>query len=382
MIRTHKIELKPNNSQLVYLNQSAGTARFAYNWALSQWTNDYECYKKYPFSCSISPISSRYEGELRKRLNNIKKEEFPWMYDVSKYAPQQAIKNLGKAFVNFFEKRAQFPKYKKKYHHDSFEIGNDRLKINGRYLILPKLTPIKMKELLRFNGSLKTAVISRTAGKWFVSLSIEVDNESIAHSKKHAIGIDLGIKAFATYFDGVKHWDSQTLKPYRILQNRIKVLSRQLSRKIKGSNNRYKARVKLAKLHSRITNIRKDYLHKLTHFLTNNYSIIGIETLDVKSMSKNRLLSKFILDAGFYEFSRQLQYKAKLYESSIVQADKFYPSTKLCSKCNYKLATLSLSVRAWICPSCKTHHDRDENAATNLYNYAVSSTVKACEEIV
>jgi putative transposase len=382
MIKSHKIELKPNKSQLTYLSQSAGTARFAYNWALSQWKNDYECYQKHPFSCSISPASTRYEGELRKRLNSIKKQDFPWMYNVSKYAPQQAIKNLGAAFVNFFAKRAQFPKFKNKYHHDSFEIGNDQLKVDGRYLIIPKLKPIKMKESLRFNGSIKTAVLSRTAGKWFVSLSIEVDDESIVHSKNHAIGIDLGIKAFATYFDGVKHWNSPTLKPYRILQNRIKVLSRQLSRKEEGSNNRYKARVKLAKLHSRIANIRKDYLHKLTHFLTNNYSIIGIETLDVKAMSKNRLLSKSILDAGFYEFSRQLQYKSNLYESTIVKADKFYPSTKLCSKCNYKLATLSLSVRSWTCPSCNTHHDRDENASTNLYNYAVSSTVKACREMV
>ena len=382
MIKSHKIELKPNKSQLTYLSQSAGTARFAYNWALSQWKNDYEYYQKHPFSCSVSPASTRYEGELRKRLNSIKKQQFPWMYDVSKYAPQQAIKNLGAAFVNFFAKRAQFPKFKNKYHHDSFEIGNDQLKVDGRYLIIPKLKPIKMKESLRFNGSIKTAVMSRTAGKWFVSLSIEVDDESIVLSKNHAIGIDLGIKAFATYFDGVKHWDSPTLKPYRILQNRIKVLSKQLSRKNKCSNNRYKARVQLAKLHSSIANIRKDYLHKLTHFLTNNYSIIGIETLDVKSMSKNRLLSKSILDAGFYEFSRQLQYKSNLYGSTIVKADKFYPSTKLCSKCNYKLATLSLSVRAWTCPSCNTHHDRDENASKNLYNYAVSSTVKACGEMV
>lgn len=382
MIKSHKIELKPSKSQLTYLSQSAGTARFAYNWALSQWKDDYEAYQKYPFACSISPYSTRYEGELRKRLNSIKKQQFPWMYDVSKYAPQQAIKNLGAAFVNFFAKRAQFPKFKNKYHHDSFEIGNDQLKIEGRYLILPKLAPIKMKESLRFNGSIKTAVLSRTAGKWFVSLSIEVEHESIVHSKNHAIGIDLGIKSFATFFDGSKHWNAPTLKPYRILQNRIKVLSRQLSRKQKGSRNRYKARIILAKLHSRIANIRKDFLHKLTHFLTNNYSIIGIETLDIKAMSKNRHLSKSILDAGLYEFSRQLQYKAKLYESNIVKADKFYPSSKLCSKCHYKLATLGLSVRAWTCPSCNTHHDRDENASKNLYDYAVSSTVKACEEMV
>ena len=381
MLKTHKIELKPNKSQLVYLKQSAGTARFAYNWALDQWKNDYEHYKSYPFNCGISPRSVKYEMELRKRLNSIKKEEFPWMYDVSKYAPQQAIKNLSKAFLNFFEGRASFPKSKKKFHHNSFEIGNDQIQIDGKYLILPKSSPIKMKEKLRFDGVIKTAVISRTANKWFISISLEVDDKSIVSSKNHAIGIDLGVKAFVTLFDGLKCWDSPALKPYRNLQNKIKVLSRRLSKKQLGSNNRYKARVKLAKLHSRVANIRRDYIHKLTHHLTNNYSIIGIEDLNVKGMVRNRRLAKSILDASFFEFKRQLKYKAELYGSNIVIADRFFPSTKLCSCCNYKMDKLDLSVRAWTCPSCNTLHNRDENAAKNLYNYAVSSTVKACGEI-
>lgn len=381
MIKSHKIELSPNNNHLVYFNQSVGTSRFAFNWALDQWTKDYEHYKKHPFSCGISPRSVKYEMELRKRLNSIKKEEYPWMYDVSKYVPQQAIKNLGKAFLNFFEGRAKFPKFKKKYHHDSFEIGNDQIKINGKYLILPKTTPIKMKEKLRFDGVIKTAVISRTANKWFISISLEVDDKSIVPSKNHAIGIDLGVKAFVTLFDGLKCWNSPALKPYRNLQNKIKVLSRRLSMKKLNSKNRYKARMKLAKLHSRVANIRRDYLHKLTHYLTNNYSIIGIENLNVKGMVKNRHLSKSILDASFFEFKRQLIYKAKLYSSIIAEVDRFYPSTKLCSCCGYKMEKLDLSIRTWTCPSCNTIHDRDENAAKNLYNYAVSSTVKVCGEI-
>lgn len=381
MIKTHKIELKTNKSQLVYFNKSVGTSRFAYNWALNQWRNDYEHYRSHPFSCGISPHSVKYEMELRKRLNSIKKEQYPWMYDVSKYAPQQAIINLGKAFLNFFEGRASFPQFKNKYHHNSFEIGNDQIQINGRYLILPKIKPIKMKENLRFDGVIKTAVISRTANKWFISLSIEVDHKSIVSSKNHAIGIDLGIKAFVTLFDGSKCWDSPALKPYRNLQNKIKVLSKRLSKKKLNSKNRYKSRIKLAKLHSRVANIRRDYIHKLTHYLTNNYSIIGIEDLNVSGMVKNRRLAKSILDAAFYEFKRQLKYKAELYISTIVKADRFYPSTKLCSCCNYKMEKLELSVRAWTCPSCNTLHNRDENAAKNLYNYAVSSTVKACGEI-
>lgn len=381
MIKTHKIELKPNKSQLAYFKQSAGTARFAYNWALDQWKKDYELYQKFPFVCTFCPTSVKYEGELRKKLNSIKKTEFPWMYNVSKYAPQQAIINLGKAFGNFFEKRANFPKFKKKNHHDSFEIGNDLVKIEGKKLRLPKISAIKMKENLRFEGVIKTAVISRTANKWFISVSLEVEHKTIVSSKKHAIGIDLGIKSFVTLFDGVKSWNSPALKPYRNLENKVKVFSRNLSRKQPNSNNRNKARIKLAKLYLRISNIRKDYLHKLTYDLTNTYSIIGIEDLHIKSMVKNRYLAKSILDASFYEFKRQLKYKAELYDSNVVMVDRFFPSTKLCSCCNYKMKELKLSMREWICPNCNAYHNRDENAAKNLYNYAVSSTVKACEKI-
>ena len=196
MIRTHKIELKPNKSQLAYLNQSAGVARFAYNWALAKWRDDYESYKTKPFLCGkITPSSVKYEGEIRKHLNSIKRENFPWMRDVSKYVPQQAIINLGRAFENFYSKRAKFPKFKQKGVRDSFELGNDVVKVNGKYIKFPKIAPIKMKENLRFDGVIKTVVISRTAGKWFVSLSIEVDHKSIVTSKNHAIGIDVGIKS-------------------------------------------------------------------------------------------------------------------------------------------------------------------------------------------
>lgn len=376
MIRTHKIELKPNNSQLAYLNQSAGVARFAYNWALAKWRDDYESYKTKPFLCGkIAPSSVKYEGEIRKHLNSIKRENFPWMMDVSKYVTQQAIINLGRAFENFYSKRAKFPKFKQKGVRDSFEIGSDVVTVNGKYIKFPKVKPIKMKENLRFDGSIRTVVISRTAGKWFVSISVEVDHKSIVTSKNHAIGIDVGIKSFVTMFDGKNYFSSKKLKPYKNLENKIKVFSRRLSKKQIKSNNRQKARVKLAKLHSRVANIRKDYLHKLTYDLTKNHSIIGIEDLCVKSMVKNRFLSKSILDASFFEFRRQLTYKAELYGSKIVVADRFFPSTKMCSCCGYKMEKINLSVRSWDCPSCKTNHNRDENAANNLYKNAVSSTV-------
>ena len=376
MIRTHKIELKPNKSQLAYLNQSAGVARFAYNWALAKWRYDYESYKTKPFLCGkIAPSNLKYEGEIRKHLNSIKKESFPWMMDVSNYVPQQAIINLGRAFENFYSKRAKFPKFKKKGFKDSFEIGSDAVTVNGKYIKFPKVKPIKLKENLRFDGSIRTVVISRTAGKWFVSISVEVEHKPIVTSKNHAIGIDLGIKSFVTLFDGSNCFSSKQLKPYKNLENKIKVLSRRLSKKTIKSNNRHKSKVKLAKLHSRVANIRKDYLHKLTYGLTKKYSIIGIEDLCVKGMVRNRHLSKSILDSSFYEFRRQLTYKAELYGSKIVVADRFFASTKLCSCCGYKMKEIKLSIRDWKCPSCNANHNRDENAAKNLYKNAVSSTV-------
>lgn len=300
------------------------------------------------------------------------------MLEVTKNAPQMAIIQLGDAFKNFFAGRGKYPQFKKKgKSRDSFTVTNDQFSIDGSRIRIPSLGWVRMRESLRFSGKILSATISRTANRWFVSIS--VDTEDRTHLPKAenqgAVGVDLGVKALATLSTG------ETItgpKPLKTLMNRLQRLSRSLSRKVKGSNNRNKAKEALSRLHARIANIRSNTLHQLTTSLTRRFHTIGIEDLNVKGMVKNRKLSRAINDMGFFEFRRQLEYKSEIRGGLVVVADRFYPSSKTCSACGEVLDKLPLSVRAWECPSCHTHHDRDLNAAINLANYAVSSTVSAC----
>jgi putative transposase len=365
MLRAHKIELKTNNKQATYFAKASGIARFAYNWGLDQWEKEYKAGGK------------PNEAALRRKLNSIKKEEYPWMLEVTKNAPQMAIIQLGQAFKNFFAKRAAYPKFRKKWIDDRFTLTNDQFSVNASRIRIPHLGWVRMRESLRFSGKILSATISRRANKWFVSLTIETTNKETpkATEKQGAVGVDLGVSRFATLSKGNP---VEGPKPHKAKLNRIKRLSRSLSRKKKGSKNRAKAKFKLAKLHYQIANIRQDSIHKLTTHLTWNYDRIGIEDLNVKGMMKNRCLSRAVADMGFYEFRRQLEYKANTYDSHIVVADRWFASSKTCFCCDYKIKELPLSVREWDCPQCRKHHDRDLNAANNLEKVAESSPATAC----
>ena len=374
MILAHKIQLDLNNKQRTYFARACGVARFAYNWALAEWKRLYESGEK---------VS---EGLLRKQLNVIKRDSFPWMLEVTKCAPQLAIKDLGKAFANFFAHRAEFPQFKKKGQHDSFGISNDQFSIKGKTIRIPNLGYVRMTEGLRFDGKIMGAVISRTADKWFVSIQVELpDPKPIHNSESQAVGVDLGIKDLATLDNGTKVAGT---KPHKALLSRLRRLNKSLSRKEgakkgqKKSQNFKKAQKKLSRLHARIANIRNNETHKLTTILTQNYGAIGIEDLNVSGMAKNHSLARAVLDMSFFEFRRQLEYKAKMTGSVIVVADRFFPSSKKCSNCSKKYNELDLSMREWVCPDCGYHHDRDINAAVNLRNNAVSYTVSACGELV
>jgi len=368
MILAHRIQLDPNNVQRTYFAKACGVARFAYNWALAEWKRLYELGEK---------VS---EGELRKRLNAIKRESFPWMLEVTKCAPQLSIMNLGIAFKNFFAGHANYPQFKKKGRHDSFEISNDQFALNGQVIRIPGLGWIRLTETLRFTGKILGAAVSRTAGKWFVSIQVEMPDAKLSHNgDNQTVGVDLGVSNLATLSDGTT---IEGPKPHTALLKRLRRLSRSLSRKEKQSRNFAKAVQKLARLHARIANIRKDALHKLTTRLTKGYSKIGIEDLKVSGMVKNRRLARSILDMSFSEFRRQLEYKAALTGSRVVVADQFYPSSKTCSKCGHKLDELPLNARRWTCSTCKSEHDRDVNAAMNLEIMAASSAVTACGEMV
>ena len=383
MMKAHCIALDPTDAQASYFTQAAGVARFAYNWALGLWNDIYQLHLLDP---DVKPTS---EMELRRALNALKREYYPWMLEVTKCAPQAAIKNLGKAFDSFFAGRGAYPRFKVKGRNDRFTLSNDAFRVDGSRIHIPKLGWVRMRESLRFSGKIISATISRVADRWFVSITVDTPTNSNLRPAENqgAVGVDLGVAALATLSTGEVIVGP---KPHKALLARLKRLSRSLSRKQKGSANRKKARARLARLHARIAAIRSDALHKLTSELTRRFHTIAIEDLNVSGMMKNRRLARAMADMGFFEFRRQLEYKAEQRGGLVWVADRFYPSSKTCSCCGHKLDALPLSVRAWTCPACSAHHDRDVNAAINLKNLAeghgfakaatVSSTVSVCGE--
>lgn len=370
MLTAHQIALDLSNVQATYLTKASGTARFAYNWALAEWQKQYEEHKKDAAKPAPSEIS------LRRLLNSIKYEQFPWMLEVTKNAPQMAIIQLGQAFKNFFSGKAKYPKFRKKGVHDRFTLTNDQFDVRDDRIRIPHIGWIRMREKLRFIGKIVSATISRIADRWFVSITVEIpDSPQIKPEQGSAVVVDLGITAMATLSTGEKILGP---RPHTTLLSRLKRCARGLSRKKKGSKNRAKAKIKLARLHARISNIRLYSIHKFTTKLTSSFGTICIEDLSVKTMVKNRRMSRNIADMGFHELRRQLEYKTARSQSRLVIADRFFPSTKTCSNCGHVLVELPLSVRRWICPCCEGEHDRDINAARNLAAYAMSSMVKAC----
>ncbi|MGC9008291.1 MAG: RNA-guided endonuclease InsQ/TnpB family protein [Halothiobacillaceae bacterium] len=364
MIVAHKIALDPNNVQATYFARAAGVARFAYNWALDEWKRQYEARKVDPSRPKPSQMA------LRRQLNAIKREQFPWMLEVTKCAPQMAIIQLGEAFKNFWAGRARYPQPRKKGRDDRFTLTNDQFAIDGCLIRIPHLGWVRMRESLRFTGKLLSATISRVADRWFVSIAVDTNDPPKHHAENQgAVGVDLGVSALATLSTG------ETItgpKPHKALLNRLRRLSRSLSRKQKGSANRAKAKAKLAQLHARIANIRQDALHKLTSDITRRFHTIVIEDLNVRGMVKNRHLARSIADMGFHEFRRQLEYKAARRGGQVLVADRWFPSSKTCSSCGTVQEKMPLAIRQWACPDCGTTHDRDVNAARNLLAYGLA----------
>ena len=366
MIKAHKIRLYPNKAQSTYFAKACGTARFAYNWALNKAKTQYEQDNNSKFD----------EGALRRELNAVKKEQFPWMYEVTKCAPQLAIKDgLAKAFKNFFEKRAGFPKFHKKGENDSFSLSNDQLKIEGKSVKIPNLGWVRLAEGLRFIGKILSATVSRTADKWFMAVQVELPDEAVTASENQAVGVDLGVATLATLSDGAKISGS---KASRKCEKQLRRLNQSLSRKTgarKGENksaNFIKVRKRISRLYAKMANIRSDETHKLTTMLTRKYGVIGIEDLNVKGMMSNHKLARCVADMSFFEFGRQLKYKAKAAGVKVVTADMWFPSSKTCSVCGTKADEMPLSVREWTCRHCGAQHDRDVNAAINLRYYALA----------
>lgn len=377
MIRGHIIEIKPNNVQANHFARACGVARFSYNWALSEWQRQYIADKAYRDGCLLAGIevdatklNKPSQVALRRQINAIKREQFPWMLEVTKCAVQLAIMQLGDAYKRFFGKQAKYPKKRKKGKDDRFSLSNDQFSIKGKIIRIPNLGWVRLKEALRFDGKILSAKVFKRGCKWFVSVAVEVDDivsKAVLTGKQ--TGIDLGITDLLVLSDGTK---IKAPKPLARNLRKLRTLNKAFSRTKKGSSNREKAKTKLSRLHYKIRCIRQDSLHKLTSSLVKEFDVIAIEDLNVKGMVKNRRLSRAISDLGFYEFKRQLVYKAEHQRKTVKSVGSFYPSSKTCSNCNYILGKdeLTLKMREWQCPNCQILNDRDINAAKNILNNA------------
>jgi len=362
----HKIELKPNNKQKTYFRKACGVSRFVWNWALARWEKVYEENKSLEKD-HRTPLNGM---ALKKEFNKIKKEEFPWMFEVTKYASQQPFIHLNTAFRRFFKGISSKPKFKKKNKSsDSFYVGGDQIKIINKKIWVPNLGWVRLKECLRFEGKIRSAAFSRRADRWFVSVQVDVLQlpTKISKDKKEkldAVGLDLGINSLVHTSDNLSVLSS---KPLKKSLRALRRASRRLSKKEKNSKKREKQKLRISKLHMKISNLRKDILHKITSFITSSYKNIAIEDLNVSGMLKNQKLSRAVSDLGFYELRRQLEYKANLYGNNLVIADRYFPSSKKCSSCGEVKETLPLKERKYSC-TCGLSIDRDLNAAINLRN--------------
>jgi putative transposase len=363
--RGFQTELNPNNRQRTLLLKNAGAARFAYNWGLSQKKLAMDAKTKIPNAI-----------ELHRRLNEVKRTKFPWMYEVSKCSPQEALRNLDRVFDNLFRKdkkrRVGFPKFKSK----KSGIGGFRLtgsiKAYSDRIQLPRLGVIRLKErgYLPIDAKILNASVRERAGRWYVSIQVETELPEPEPKPYQVVGVDLGIKTLATCSDSEVFENPRSLNKNLV---KLKRLSRSLSRKVKGSKNRKRAASRLARLHKRISDIRKNALHKITTQLTRTKSVVVIENLNVSGMLRNHCLARAISDVGFHEFRRQLEYKSVWHGCHIEVAPRFYPSSKTCCECGRIKDDLTLNDRVFIC-YCGNEIDRDLNAAINLERYFTASS--------
>lgn len=352
MNKAYKFRLYPNTKQQEYFAKTFGCTRFIYNRMLAD--------------------KIKYYKETKKTLYNTPtqyKKEFEWLKEVDSLALANAQLNLQKAYKNFFVKQNKFPRYKSKNNNQSYTTnnqgGNIHFTEDNKYIILPKIKGVKVVKHRDIKGTIKSVTISKNcANQYFVSILTEYEEPKKLINNKNMVGIDLGIKEFAVLSDGEKIENPKFLKKSL---NKLKREQRKLSKCAKGSNNRNKQRVKVARVYNKVTNQRNDFLHKLSTRLINENQVICLETLKIKNMIKNHCLAQLISDVSWSKFVNLLTYKSEWYGRSIIQIPQNYASSQTCSVCGYvNKETKDLSVREWSCPNCKTYHDRDINASINI----------------
>ena len=390
MMLAHRIRLEATSQQCAYFARAAGTARRVWNWALAEWQRQ------------VAAGQRPQAMNLKKQFNALKyyhpdwldADGQPWLRTIHRDAHAQPFAHLAKAWSRYFSALrdgvpAHPPVFKKKGRcRDSFYVANDKLRLEGMVVILPKVGRVDLSELMRWPGRIIGASVCRRAAHWFLSLQVEVPDEAARLSRiaDDITGVDLGLSAAATLSSGEK---VDAPRPLKAALRRLRIRSRRQSRKREAakavagivgcipkgtrlpmSANSVRGNRATARLHARIANVRADFTHKLTTRLCRENQAVVIEDLNVRGMLANGQLAKAISDVGFYELRRQLSYKAQRYGTWLVFADRWYPSSKLCSECGERYAGLTLSERTWTCAACGTHHDRDVNAAVNLQRLA------------
>jgi putative transposase len=357
MLLGFKTELRLNNKQRTVLAKHAGVARHSWNWGLSLTKQILLHNRDNPEDKIKFPTGI----DLHKWLVALVKPIYPWYYEVSKCAPQYALRQLAEAWKRAFKKTSKPPRFKKKGRGDSFTLDGS-IKLDHFRIRVPVIGWLRTYERLPVCFQPKSATISRTADRWFISFKL--DFELVNRPKPHpVVGVDLGIKALAVLSTGIV---VEGAKSYRKYEKKLSWLQWLNRHKQRGSSNWRKAQIKIARFHRKIANIRKDTLQKLTSYLAQNHSRIGVESLNVSGMMANHKLAKAVADMGFYEFKRQLEYKCQLYGSTLVEVDQWYPSTKTCSQCHTVKDEMPLSERVFRCDNCSFECDRDLNASFNL----------------
>ena len=369
MLRAIKIRLYPNKSQATRFNKLLGCYRFVYNQMLAL---KQEAYNRDKSNLGLCELSKFFHGEL------LKKSEYSWLKEQNTKVMKQAIRQMLSAYDKFFKQHNGFPKFKSKKDRQSALFPKDAISKSNTFETrhISLTTPLKnikfrcsdlyFSRLQKYNKNIRSATLSKTkSGNFFLSILIEMENtelEKFEHTNEQ-VGIDLGVKDFVITSDGEVFENKHFFKKE---EKQIKKLQRQLSKKVKGSNNRKKAQLKIAKLFERMANKKEAYIHYVVNELLTYFDTVFMEDLNVKGMLRNHHLAKAISEVGFYKFKEILVNKARVNDKQVVFVDRFYPSSKTCSVCGYKKRDLRLSDREWVCPICGTKHDRDINAAMNI----------------